>query len=166
MKTRLPLLPLFVLLLATPAAARDKPQPPTWDMIEMITRSWGRELTSWRVSPSGAGSWANVSVAPDRPAERAIHSFDDSSGLFEQVRRALAGLPDPAPDSARCARMITDMPYGVLRLSRGATTIEIAWNSGCQDTGYKPLLDRLRRADDLVRAVGESTPILRTEPAS
>lgn len=153
------------LLMAAPAIARDKPAP-QWDMIEMVTRSWGRELSSWRITPSGTGYWASVNVAPGQAATRAIHSFDDTSGLYGKVRAALTGLPDPAPDANACRNMMTDQPYGVVRFTRAATTIEIAFNAGCQDKAYLPLINRLRAADTLMREFGKTVPVGRTEPAN
>ena len=51
----------------------------------------------------------------------------------------------------------------IIRLTRGATTTEIAWNSGCQDRTYAPFLKVLRDADTLVSGWAKDVPISRTE---
>ncbi len=58
---------------------------------------------------------------------------------------------------------MTDMAYGTLRLTRGAITVEIAWNSGCLDDGYRAFIETLKTADDGVAAWGRAGRILRTE---
>jgi hypothetical protein len=56
-----------------------------------------------------------------------------------------------------------DLPYGTIRLTRGATTLEISWNSGCMDDGYRAFIDLLKAADSLVAGWGRAGNILRTE---
>jgi hypothetical protein len=58
---------------------------------------------------------------------------------------------------------MTDLPYGTLRLTKGATTIELAFNSGCRDAAYVTYLDVLQEADQLVAGWGKAGEILRTE---
>jgi hypothetical protein len=58
---------------------------------------------------------------------------------------------------------MTDAPYGTIRLTRGATTTEIAWNSGCMDSQYLRFLSILQSADQKVAAWGKAAPVVQTE---
>lgn len=144
------------------------PPPPEWDMVAFETKSWGEPLSSWRLGKDGGGSWTQT-VRKDGARlgdySLAFHEIATDVQNYIAIERILSLLPEPAPDSSDCANFLSDLPYGTIRLTRGATTTEIAWNSGCMDENYKPFLDVLKRADMLVRKWGESSPILRTETA-
>jgi hypothetical protein len=60
--------------------------------------------------------------------------------------------------------LVRGFPSGLIRLTRGATTTEIAWNSGCLDDAYRTLMDALKAADSLVAGWGRAGKILRREP--
>ena len=93
----------------------------------------------------------------------AYRTLDANSERYRQLEMILDGLPNPAPDSAKCDNFMPDLPYGILRLTRNATTTEISWNSGCQDGAYAPFLKILRDADTLVSGWAKDIPITRTE---
>jgi hypothetical protein len=138
-----------------------------WDMIAFEVKSWGRPVTSWRLLQNGSGSWTETVAARDAPASRyslVWHEFDAGELGYERVATELSRLPMPAPDSAACADYITDLPYGTIRLTRGATTVELAWNSGCMDADYKAFIQVLKAADSIVAGWGRAGRVLRTEP--
>ena len=58
---------------------------------------------------------------------------------------------------------MTDAAYGTLRMTAGATTTEIEWNSGCLDDDYKTFLSVLREANELVSGWGSAKPADRSE---
>lgn len=104
-------------------------------MIAFEVKSWGRPVKSWTLLADG----------------------------YRQVETVLSRLPDPIPDYADCANRMTDLPYGTLRLTRGATTVEIAWNSGCMDDAYRAFIATLKAADAAVADWGRAGRVLRTE---
>ena len=59
--------------------------------------------------------------------------------------------------------MMNDAPYGTIRMTKGATTTEIRWNSGCMDQDYASFMGVLREADTLVSGWGKANPADRTE---
>ena len=93
----------------------------------------------------------------------AYRTLETDPKRYQQLEQILDGLPDPAPDSSECENFIPDLAYGTVRLTRGATTIEISWNSGCQDGAYAPFLKVLRDADTLVSGWAKDIPVTRTE---
>lgn len=137
-----------------------------WHMIAFEVKSWGRPVTSWRLLQDGSGSWTETIEAPGAQAPRysgVWHEFDAGEPGYARVAAELSRLPMPAPDSAACADHIADLPYGTIRLTRGATTVEIAWNSGCMDADYKAFIHVLKAADSIVAAWGRAGRVLRTE---
>ena len=153
--------------LAGGAAGGAPPLAGPWDMIAFDVRSWGRPLTSWRLLPGGSGSWTeSVEERGERgPRFGAVwHEVEAGPQGFGRLAAELARLPMPAPDSAACSNFIPDLPYGTLRLTRGATTIEIAWNSGCMDADYRAFVAVLKAADSMVAGWGRAGRVLRTEP--
>lgn len=145
---------------ATPAGAQ-------WTSIAFEANSWGTPLGSWMVfAPGAAGSWREVAREDGAaPADYTIawHDLPEDAAHWRALAATLAELPLPAPDYDDCEQQITDQPYGTIRLSRGSTTTEIAWNAGCLDDGYQAFMTVLRRADDLVAGWGKSAPVLRIE---
>lgn len=138
-----------------------------WDFIAMEVKSWGRPVTSWRLLPNGSGSWTEVVEARGEgpPGLNAVwHEVEVGEAGFGRVVAALSRMPLPAPDPARCADFMPDLPYGTVRLTRGATTLEIAWNSGCMDADYRAFIAILKAADTLVAEPGRAGRVLRTEP--
>jgi hypothetical protein len=138
-----------------------------WDMIAFEVRSWGRPVTSWRLLRSGSGSWTEIVEGRGAGAPRTVavwHEVEAGEHGFDRVAAELARLPVPAPDSAVCTDRISDLPYGTLRLTRGATTVEIAWNSGCMDADYRAFVAILKAADSIVAGWGRAGRTLRTEP--
>jgi hypothetical protein len=137
-----------------------------WDMIAFEVKSWGRPVTSWRLLPNGSGSWTEtVAKAGASFADYDLvwHELDAGQEGYRQVEETLSRLPVPAPDPSGCASFMTDLPYGTIRLTRGATTIEIAWNSGCMDEDYRAFVDVLKAADTTVAGWGRAGRIMRTE---
>lgn len=136
--------------------------PPQWDAVAFEMRSWGAVMTEWSVHADGMGSWTGT--ATDAPVVGARvtqkHELAVKSGEYAELLGTLAALPNPAPDAAACREFITDMPYGIVRLTRGATTTEIAWNAGCQDKDYAAFLGVLRAADAHMAATGRKSPVL------
>lgn len=131
-------------------------------MIALEVRSWGRPVTSWRLLQSGAGRWTETVEAPRRSA--VWHEVEVGSSGFAAVAAVLSPLPLPAPDAAACADFMPDLPYGTLRLTRGATTVEIAWNSGCLDADCRAFVQTLKAADSIVAGWGRAGRVLRVEP--
>ena len=144
----------------------EPPRGPKWDMIRFEVKSWGKQVYSWQFGPRYGGVHIeNVTTEDVQPRELMIayRTLEADPTGYRQLERILDGLPIPAPDSAECENFIPDLVYGTIRLTRGATTTEISWNSGCQDRGYLPFLGVLRDADTLVSGWAKDVPIRRTE---
>ena len=142
------------------------PPPPRWDMIAFEVKSWGQTITRWQFTPQYGGVWVEVSPKADaeRPTEtHAFHTLTEDPARFVELADILAKLPRVAPDSDACENMMTDAPYGTIRMSKGATTTEIRWNSGCMDENYATFMGVLREADTLVSGWGKAKPADRTE---
>jgi hypothetical protein len=138
-----------------------------WDMIAFEVRSWGRPVTSWRLLHNGSGSWTETVEQRGNHAPRyhaVWHEVEAGEPGFARVAAELSRPPIPAPDAGSCADYITDLAYGTIRLTRGATTVEIAWNSGCMDADYKAFIQILKAADSIVAGWGRAGRVLRTEP--
>jgi hypothetical protein len=156
-------------LLATTAADARQPGTPTkpmWDIIAFEMKSWGRPVHSWMIMSEGSGSFATTMTKPDAPfSQYRIEFREVEAGKpgYAELQQLLAKLPEPAPDSNMCINRMTDMPYGTIRMTRAATTVEIAWDSGCQDSRYRAFMDILKAADQKVEAWGRAGKILRTE---
>ena len=146
-------------------AAPPTPSGSSWSTISFEMRSWGRILSTWRVSVSGAGNWTQ-STDDGGKEMMAVHELAVGPDGFAQVATILDGLPSPAPDSATCESFMPDQPYGVVRMTNGATTTEIAWNAGCMDDPYLGFLKPLREANDLVKSWGEKGKVIRSEPVA
>ena len=146
-----------------PAAA---PPPPDWDMVSFEVKSWGAPIGSWRILSNGGGSWTET-VRKEGAAygdyQLAWHEIEPDAANYVALERILRKLPEPAPDSQSCDNFMTDAPYGILRLTKGATTTEIAWNDGCMDDGYRSFMGILREADEHMTALGKAAPVSRTE---
>lgn len=139
-----------------------------WDMISLEVKSWGRPVSSWRLLADGSGSWTETVASDGSPRNEYTlvwHEFRAGPEGYGQVEAIVSQIPDPAPDYDDCKNLITDLPYGTLRLTRGATTIEIAWNSGCMDEDYRAFTNTLKAADAVVAGWGSAGRILRIEPA-
>lgn len=137
-----------------------------WDMIVFEVRSWGRPVTAWRLLADGSGSWTEAVREDGAPLDKyrlVWHEVAAGEGGYRRVEKVLSRLPDPAPDYADCTNRMTDLPYGTIRLTRGATTVEVAWNSGCMDGGYRAFMETLKAADTAVATWGRAGSILRTE---
>jgi len=150
------------------ALAHDEPPTPDWDMVAFEVKSWGSPSSAWRILSNGGGSWTEA-VAQDgqaynSPPSLAWHEIEPDAGNYASLEAILRRLPNPAPDSQACDNFMTDMAYGTLRLTRGATTTEVAWNSGCLDDDYVAFMDILREADEHMRALGKAAPVSRIEP--
>jgi len=153
--------------LAQPAS--PPPPPQSWSFIAFETKSWGEPLSSWRLLRNGGGSWTEtIKAKGQRLGEYSIawHEIEPNEQNYTAVERVLRRLPHPAPDFSECRNLVTDMPYGTIRLTSGATTIEISWNSGCMDESYRPFIDTLKEADAMVREWGKAGKVLRTEDVS
>lgn len=135
-------------------------------MIAFEVKSWGRPVSSWRLLADGSGSWTETVAGSGGPpdAYRLVwHEFAAGADGYRQVEEILSRLPDPAPNYEDCSNYMTDAPYGTIRLTHGATTTEIAWNSGCMDENYRVFTDALKTADTVVAGWGRAGRILRTE---
>ncbi|HYD23386.1 MAG TPA: hypothetical protein VEB68_01210 [Croceibacterium sp.] len=153
-------------LLASCAAAGTAPSPPEWEAIAFEVNSWGRPVVAWTVRADGSGEWAETvgeRDAPVGPFRVEHHTIAAGSTGFRELAAVLAELPDPAPASDDCELFATDMPYGTLRLTRAATTREIAFNEGCRDPAYRAFIATLKRADALVESWGKAAPVSRSE---
>lgn len=153
-------------LAAAQEPAAKQPPVPKWDMIRFEVKSWGSNVYSWQFTPSYGGvHMENVTPEDVQSKEQTIayRTLETDVGRYHQLEKTLDGLPVPAPDSAECENFIPDLAYGTIRLTSGATTTEISWNSGCQDRGYAPFLMVLREADTLVSGWAKAEPVTRTE---
>lgn len=125
-------------------------------------------MHSWRIGKDGGGIWAGPvqeGAAAHTAETLAVHEIAPRVQNHAALDAILKNLPQPAPDSNGCANFMTDMPYGTIRLSKGATTSEIAWNSGCMDKNYAQFIAVLKQADGLVREWGARGKILRDVPS-
>lgn len=137
-----------------------------WDMVAFEVHSWGNAVTSWRLLPDGSGSWTEAVREEDAPPgdyRLVWHEFMAGEDGYRQVEAVLSRLPAQAPDYDDCRNRMSDLPYGTIRLTRGAMTVEVAWNSGCMDDGYLAFIQTLRAADTLVAAWGRAGRVLRVE---
>lgn len=159
------LAPMLALPMLMAVAAKDAPSQPEWDMIAFEASSWGEPVSAWRIGKTG-GSWTET-VRKDGARigdyTLAIHEIEGGGKNTREIARILKDIPIPAPDSGDCENFMTDMVYGTVRLTKGATTTEIAWNSGCMDENYRPLLDALKAADARMREWGKAGKVIRTE---
>ncbi len=125
-------------------------------------------MWQWQFSPEYGGVWVEAVSEDGAPmSDRTLkfHTLETDPQRYVALQDIFRQLPDPAPDSADCEQMMTDMAYGTVRLTRGATTTEIAWNSGCMDEDYAEFLALLREADQMVSQWGREAPVSRTEPS-
>lgn len=137
-----------------------------WDMIAFEVKSWGRPVTSWRLLRSGSVSWTEIVEARGERAPRysaVWHEVEAGEQGFGRIVAELSRLQIPAPESAVCSNFMHDLPYGTVRLTHGATTIEIAWNSGCMDAEYRAFVAILKAADSIMADWGRAGRVLRTE---
>lgn len=135
-------------------------------MIAFEVKSWGEPVTSWRLLSNGGGSWTEaVKNEGERLGDYTLvwHEIEPRIEHYIAIERILKKLPTPAPDSNDCANFMPDLAYGTIRLTKSATTTEIAWNSGCMDEDYKPFLETLKAADQQVREWGKAGQVLRTK---
>lgn len=150
--------------------AKDKAQGPAeagdWDLIAFEVKSWGRSLNTWRIGPGGAGSWTETVETPGAtamPVKTVYHLIEAGDAGFDRISAIVARLPDPPPDADKCTHFMPDAAYGTIRLTKGSTTTEIAWNSGCLDEDYLPFVATLKEADQQMREWGKAGKVLRTE---
>ncbi|MGQ7830986.1 hypothetical protein [Altererythrobacter sp. Z27] len=152
-----------------PAIAQDaplKPTTPEWDMIAFEVKSWGAPISSWRVLSNGGGSWTETVRAKDAAYsdyQLAWHEIEPDPENYITLEKLLRRLPKPVPDSQQCESFLPDMAYGTIRLTRGATTIEIEWNDGCMDESYRAFMAILKQADEHMQGLGKVAPVTRTE---
>jgi hypothetical protein len=156
---------LFCAALAVPPLARAAQAGP-WDSIAFEVNSWGNPVTSWSVSRQYGGAWTETVGAHRAMMDdgtRVVHEVAADERKFGALSDIVARLPDPAPDYEKCRDEMTDLPYGTIRLTRGATTVEISWNSGCRDADYVAFLDVLKAADTFVAEWGKPGKVLQTQ---
>ena len=149
------------------AAEDDAPPPPRWDFIAFEVKSWGEPVSSWRIKSLGGGSWTETRKAPTDPLGSYTlvwHEIADDIQRYIALERVLARLPTVVPDYANCTNRMSDLPYGTIRLTKGATTTEIAWNSGCMDEDYEAFVGILKEADTIIAEAGRKGKVLREEP--
>jgi hypothetical protein len=148
------------------ADAAPGPMAGPWDMIAFEVKSWGRPVTSWRLLADGSGSWTETVEAQGEraPRPRAVwHEVEAGVAGFGRIAGEYARVGFPAPDPQVCVEFLPDLPYGTLRLTRGASTVEIDWNSGCLDAQYQTFIQTLKAADTIVAGWGRAGRVLRTE---
>ena len=156
------------LLMPLASSAQENTDDAPWDFIEFEVKSWGSPLSSWRIIPDGGGSWAEAvrpdGTAPNEPASTAWHEIAPDEANYAKLVAILDDLPAPAPNSEYCTNFMSDAPYGTLRLTKGATTTEIAWNSGCMDDNYIAFVEILKAADQHMQSLGKAAPVSRIDP--
>ncbi len=153
---------------ATTATHPGGDMPAGWDRLEWATNSWGRPVSGWAIGPDGQGDWFERVNESGRPgpvgAYRLVHhDLQLNPDQRARLSSLLTDIPDPAPVATECDNFRTDDYYGTLRVTRAATTREIAWNMGCRDASYHAFFDPLAEADALVAAAGKAAPVTRTE---
>lgn len=159
----------LLLLGMTPASAeKSEASPhPEWDYVTFEVKSWGAPVSSWRILASGEGSWTEAVRKEGEPFTTpptlAWHEIEAKEDHYTALEKILRRLPAPAPDSQACQNFMTDAPYGILRMTKGATTTEIAFNDGCFDDDYRAFVAILKEADEHVAALGKAAPVSRTE---
>lgn len=147
-------------------AAQAPPPTPKWDMVFFEVKNWGEQVYSWQFTPLYGGvHMETLQPEQGQPEVRTVgyRTLETDAERYAQLERILDRLPDPAPDSNACENFVPDFAYGIIRLSRSATTTEISWNSGCMDRDYAGFLSTLREADSLVSGWARDLPISRTE---
>lgn len=152
---------------ATACAAQETiapPPGPSFDMVTFEMKSWGEPVVSWRFTSQFGGSWTETERG-DRLGNYTLvwHEIEPDVERYIALERILLQLPEQAPSSDDCDNFMTDLPYGTIRLTNGATTVEHAYNSGCMDEDYGAFLDLLRSANELVETWGKDAPVLRRE---
>lgn len=149
--------------------ARPAPVPPPgpeWETIAFEAKSWGAPIARWEFSANSGGVWIAIKDIEGKPVgnfTRSYHLLGKDQQRYRDLEALIRQLPFPAPDPGLCRNKMNDMAYGTLRLTKGAMTTEIAWNSGCQDEGYRRFMTTLREADELVASWGKGVPASRTE---
>lgn len=159
-----------------PRGSQERPAPPRtigesalagpWDRIVFERNSWGVPQGAWRLLPDGTGSWTETEREAGAPLDSyqlVRHELGIDPAAYARLRAIIESLPFPPPAYAGCTDFMTDQPYGTLRLEKDAAALEIAYNAGCRDDDYRPLIDGLRRADELVTRFGRDAPIVRGE---
>lgn len=149
-----------------PPVAPPPPSGPVWETITFEAKSWGAPVSRWEYSANSGGVWIDVDDIEGQPIGNytlSYHRLEPDQERYLELEALVRELPFPAPDHRACANKINDLPYGTIRLTRGAMTTEIAWNSGCLDPDYIRFVGLLREADQLVAAWGEAAPVARTE---
>jgi len=160
-----------LLSVATPALATDDTtEPPAtetqWDMIHFEVKALGERVYAWQFTPQYGGvHMRNVQPDPSNLNQHATayKTLDQNMQRYVALEAIIAHLSTPAPDSSICEDFMPHDGYGTLRLTRGATTTEIAWNAGCKDEVYATFMTFLREADDLVGSWAKDVPVSRTE---
>lgn len=159
---------LLALWTAASLGAQEAPPPgPDWDFVAFEVKSWGAPVTSWRMTPDGGGSWTEAlredGTPFNQPPSLAWHTIEPAAANYSALEAILRKLPQVAPDYEDCENRMTDAAYGTIRLTRGATTTEIAWNDGCFDEDYRAFIAVLKEADEHVAAIGKAAPVSRVE---
>lgn len=160
---------LFVLaLIGTVCSAVQAGSPPwadgRWDIVTFEMNSWGKPVGSWMVTADGSGSWTESQQgASFNDYTLIVHEMTADKAHYDALAAILKRLPIPAPVIEGCKTFMTDAPYGRIRIARGATTIELYYNAGCNDPPYAAYLDVLKAADSLVAEWGKTGRVLRTE---
>ena len=160
------LLPLLLTGCTAMSPARPGAALQPANQVTLEARSWGRILSGWSVGPEGEGAWytrenEDGTLVPFGPYRITYRSFDAGPAGAAALAGQLVALPDPVPDFAACENFMTDQVYGILRVTRGASTAETAWNEGCMDSDYAAFMDRLRAANTLVESWAASAPVER-----
>lgn len=151
---------------APPPAAPPPAPGPVWETIAFEAKSWGAPISRWEYSVNSGGVWIAINDIDGKPIGNytlSYHPLDPDDARYLELEALVRQLPFPSPDYRACTNKMNDLPYGTLRLTRGAMTTEIAWNSGCLDSDYIRFMGVLREADELVSQWGEAAPVARTE---
>jgi hypothetical protein len=157
---------ILALALGTSAGAQARDATSAWDSVAFEMNSWGQPLASWTVFRGGGGNWVETVREGNTTFGKytlVVHQVEAGDRGYGALLGILRNLPRQAPDYEACRNSMTDMPYGTLRLTRGSTTTEIAWNAGCMDKPYVEFLDTLKSANELVGGWGKSGKVLRSE---
>ncbi|MBY6217350.1 hypothetical protein [Qipengyuania aquimaris] len=162
-------LPALSILWLAPLSAQEAappPPPPDYDEVVFEAKLRGQPIAAWSLFVDGSGVWSEFEQEEGAPAyqyTRIYREIERGVTNYVGLERILRQLPKDVPDYDRCEQRVTDAAYGTIRMTSGARTIELAWNSGCFDEDYRAFMQTLTEADRYVAALGEDGRAMRTE---
>jgi len=157
------LLALLPLTACAAAGVEAGTAAPAYEAIAFDINSWGRPIGSWEVHADGTVRH-HKSEGSVFAAHRIEHrDFTVDSAAYARLAAIAAALPHPRLRRDDCKERAMDLPYGNLRLTRGASEEAVAFDVGCRDARYQAFVGQLQAMDDLVGEWAEQHPVDRFE---